>query len=90
MYKRQYSQGQDGFREAIMREYQFELLGEGHEWFNNRRRGYDWFRSHVIVPHNTAPTFNKKIDVTLLDGDESVMHLPIPANEINTNNDIDN
>ncbi len=86
----EYSQGQDGFREAIMREYQFELLGEGHEWFNNRRRGYDWFRSHVIVPHNTAPTFNKKIDVTLLDGDESVMHLPIPANEINTNDDIDN
>jgi hypothetical protein len=86
----EYSNGQDGFRKAIMEEYRFELLGEGHDWFNNRRRGYDYFRNNVIVPHNTAPTFNKKIDVTLLDGDESVMHLPIPANEINTNEDIKN
>lgn len=86
----EYANGQDGFRKAIMQEYRFELLGEGHDWYNNRRRGYNYFRTNVIVPHNTAPTFNKKIDVTLLDGDESVMHMPIPANEINTNEDIQN
>lgn len=85
-----YFGGQDSFRQAIMEEYQFELLGEGHDWFNNRRRGYQWFQEHVIIPHNTAPTFDKKIDVTLLDNDESVMHLPIPADEINTNQDLNN
>ncbi|UBM63391.1 RagB/SusD family nutrient uptake outer membrane protein [Candidatus Sulfidibacterium hydrothermale] len=86
----EYYNGQEGFRKAIMEEYRFELLGEGHDWFNNRRRGYQFFRENVIVPHNTAPTFNPKIDVTLLDNDESVMHLPIPASEINTNEDIKN
>ncbi len=79
-----YTGGQASFRKAIMEEYRFELLGEGHDWFNNRRRGFQWFENNVIIPHNTASSFNKKIDVTLFD-DPSVMHLPIPANEINTN-----
>ena len=86
----EYYTGQEGFRNAIMKEYRFELLGEGHDWFNNRRRGYDFFRNNVIVPHNTAPTYDPKIDVTLLDNDESVMHLPIPSSEINTNQEINN
>ncbi len=86
----EYSQGQDAFREAIMDEYNFELLGEGHEWFNNRRRGYDWFKSHVIDVHNNWEKFNPKVDVTLDDDKEKVMHNPIPTSEINTNNDITN
>lgn len=85
-----YNGGQDNFRSAIMREYQFELLGEGQDWFTNRRRGYTYFRDNVILPHNTAPTFDSKVDVTLLDNDESVMHLPFPSSEINTNQEINN
>ena len=45
-----YSGGQDSFRAAIMKEYQFELIGEGHDWFNNRRRGYNYFRDNIIIP----------------------------------------
>lgn len=85
-----YSQGQDAFREAIMEEYNFEELGEGHEWFNNRRRGYEWFKSHVIDVHNNWEKFNPKVDVTLEDDKETVMHNPIPTSEINTNDDINN
>lgn len=86
----EYSNGQDAFRDAIMKEYRFELLGEGQDWFNNRRRGYDFFRTNVIVPHNTAPTFKASVDVTLLDNDESVMLLPYPSSEINANQEINN
>ena len=85
-----YANGQAAFRDAIMREYRFELLGEAHDWFNNRRRGYQFFKTHIIEPHNNAPTFKANIDVTLLDNDESVMHLPIPSTEINTNQKINN
>lgn len=48
-----YFQGQHSFREAIMREYKFELAFEGEDFFNNRRRGYQWFIDHTITPHNT-------------------------------------
>ena len=43
----EYSQGQEAFREAIMEEYRYELLGEAHDWFNNRRRGYEYFKSQT-------------------------------------------
>jgi len=85
-----YANGQDEFRNAIMREYRFELLGEGQDWFNNRRRGYQFFKTNIIELHNNAPTFKANVDVVLLDNDESVMHLPIPASEINTNEEINN
>lgn len=83
----EYNGGQDSFRNAIMKEYQFELIGEGQDWFTNRRRGFDYFRDKVIVPHNEGPLFNSKIDVTL-HNDESVMLLPFPSIEINTNQEI--
>lgn len=83
-----YSMGQDAFREAIMDEYTFELLGEGHDWFNNRRRGYQWFRDHVIDPHNNYSGFIAAIDVTHETDESIVMYLPIPSDEINTNEQI--
>lgn len=83
-----YYGGQESFRDAIMREYEFELVTEGHDWFNNRRRGYQYFLDKVIIPHNTAPTFDPSVDVTLETGENTVMYLPIPASEINNNNEI--
>jgi len=86
----EYSQGQEAFREAIWIEYRCELLGEGHDWFNNRRRGYQWFKTHVIDVHNNWSKFKENVDVTLDDNEETVMHFPMPTSEINTNNDINN
>lgn len=83
-----YSMGQDEFREAVMEEYAFELLGEGHDWFNNRRRGYQWFRDHVIDPHNNYELFLPEIDVTHETDEATVMFLPMPLSEINTNQEI--
>ena len=84
----QYGEGQDGFREAIMKEYIFELIGEGHDPFYNRRRGFDWFKSHVIDKHNNYEKWNPKLDTKLAEDEETAMHIPIPSTEINTNQDI--
>lgn len=81
---------QAAFRNAIMKEYQFELLMEGHDWFNNRRRGYDYFLNNVIIPHNTSASFKAAIDVTHETSEAIVMKLPIPASEINYNEEIAN
>ena len=86
----EYYEGPEGFRRAIMYEYRYELLGEAHDWFNNRRRGYDWMYNEVIKPHNNYEKFNESVDVTHYEDRETVMHLPIPTSEINTNNLIDN
>jgi hypothetical protein len=83
-----YSGGQESFRNAIMREYIFELAFEGHAWFNNRRRGYDYFLNNIIIPHNTATTFKANVDVTLDTNEANVMYLPIPLIEIDGNEDI--
>lgn len=83
-----YSGGQDSFREAVMEEYAYELLSEGHDWYNNRRRGYTWFKNHTIDPHNNYANFSAKYDVTLETDENIVMFLPIPSNEINTNDEI--
>ncbi|MGA1226220.1 MAG: RagB/SusD family nutrient uptake outer membrane protein [Tamlana sp.] len=74
---------QESFRNAIMREYIFELAFEGHAWFNNRRRGYKYFLDHIITPHNTAR--KDGVDVTLDTNEANVMYLPIPLNEIDGN-----
>jgi hypothetical protein len=86
----EYSNGQAEFRKAIMYEYRYELLGEGHDWFNNRRRGYDWFKNEVIDPHNNYALFNSDVDVTLETSKDIVMHVPIPSSEINRNDLISN
>jgi hypothetical protein len=85
-----YSVGQDSFRTAIMREYQFELLGEGHDWFNNRRRGYNYFLNTIINPHNTATSFKGSVDVLHATDETIVMSIPIAVAEINANNEISN
>lgn len=82
---------QDQFREAIMAEYRFELYGEGHEWFNDRRRGYEWFKSHVIEPHNNLAEydFTEEHDVLILDNPRNIL-MPIPLSEITANPNITN
>jgi hypothetical protein len=84
----EYSGGQVAFREAIMEEYNYELLTEGHDWFNNRRRGYSWFMDHVINPHNNYSKKNP-LDAVFATDEATVMHLPIPAAEIGSNPSID-
>ena len=85
-----YSGGQDSFRTAIMKEYQFELMGEGHDWFNNRRRGYNYFLNTIIIPHNTAASFNNSVDVTHDTDETMVMSIPMAVAEINANYEISN
>jgi hypothetical protein len=85
-----YYGGKEGFRKAIFLEYRFELLGEGLDWFNNRRRGYQFFKDMVIDPHNNYTLFNEKVDVTLSDNPDKVMHFPMPQSEINMNELISN
>jgi hypothetical protein len=81
----EYSGDQASFRKAIMKEYQFELLFEGQDWFTNRRRGYDYFLNNVIIPHNTYSKFKASVDVTLETDEATVMYFPFPDNEINAN-----
>jgi starch-binding outer membrane protein, SusD/RagB family len=83
-----YFQGQQGFREAIMREYKFELAFEGEDFFNNRRRGYQWFLDHTIRPHNTELlnengdealyTHKENIDVVHNDLEHIIMKFALP------------
>ena len=89
------SSGYDGisqteFRDKIMKEYRYELLGEGEDAHNNRRRGFDYFLNNVIIPHNTNTSLNfNSLDLTLSTDPSQVMFLPIPVREINTNDLID-
>jgi len=79
---------QDEFREKIMREYHFELLGEGDDWFVAHRRGYDFFKTHYIDVHNARiAQDNKPYDVEYPDNTK-VMLMPIPSVEINANQEI--
>lgn len=83
-----YFQGQQGFREAIMREYKFELAFEGEDFFNNRRRGHQWFLNHTITPHNTQLlndneeaiyTHKDNIDVVHNDLEPIIMKFALPT-----------
>ena len=84
-----YLGGKESFRDAIMREYRFELLGEGEDSHNNRRRGYDYFLSNTILAHNNNPNKSSQYDLTLNTDENKVMKLPIPLEEVTTNNLID-
>ena len=81
---------QSSFRDAIMREYRYELIGEGEDSNNNRRRGFDYFLTNTINKHNNNPIFSPKVDLLLSTDSAQVMKLPIPLSEINTNEFIDN
>ena len=79
---------QDDFRSRILRERQFELLGEGQSWFDTRRFDYEHLYENVIVPHNTHPTFDDKKDFVYPD-DPKNMRLPIPQTELAGNQAVD-
>ena len=94
------SADQATFRDKIMKEYRYELLGEGEDSHNNRRRGFNYFLENIIIPHNPsswhpltpnrrlsdgqAMNFNNK-DLTLSEDPSQIMFLPLPTREINTN-----
>ncbi|MGJ8683644.1 MAG: RagB/SusD family nutrient uptake outer membrane protein [Nonlabens sp.] len=78
---------QDTFRTRILRERQYEMLGEGHEWFDTRRRGYTYFLEEVVNTHNNFTNLGNK-DFTY-PTDPKNMRLPIPSSEINGNQAID-
>ncbi|MBJ6368503.1 RagB/SusD family nutrient uptake outer membrane protein [Snuella sedimenti] len=78
---------QETFRERIMKEREYELNGEGHEWFDMRRRGLGRFQEQVDH-HNAAVNFytsegNRDF---IFDNIESEMLLPIPLSELSGNN----
>lgn len=84
-----YYGSQDEFRNAVMYEYRFEVLGEGEDAHNNRRRGFDYFLNNTILFHNYNPLHNPAVDLTLSEDESQVMNLLIPLVEINSNNLID-
>ena len=83
---------QEEFRDAIMNEYRFELIGEGEDAHNNRRRGFNYFLNNTILTHNnnTNPGFKPSVDILLSTDPTEAMTLPIPQSEINTNELINN
>ena len=88
----EYAQGQAAFRDAIMDEYKFELLGEGHDAHNNRRRGFQYFLEHTIKPNNDkigTAHYVATRDIVLSEDESQVMFLFIPREEIDTNELID-
>ena len=79
---------QEEFRGRIRQERLFELLGEGHAWFDTRRHGYAWLRDNVIVPHNTHPNFEDGRDFEYPDDPKHLL-LPLPRTELSGNSAID-
>jgi hypothetical protein len=77
---------QDEFRIRILRERQYEMLGEGHEWFDTRRRGYEYFLEEVIENHNNQPNFGNVDYIYPISVKNMLM--PIPSDEINSNQSI--
>lgn len=75
------------FRERIMQERRFELLGEVHEFYDTRRRGTDYLKA-FFQHHNSHFLFNEKNDFKFPVDDASIKRLllmPIPSDEINSN-----
>ena len=69
-----------------------ELLGEGHDSHNNRRRGFQYFLENTIKPNNEkigTAHYVASRDLILSEDEGTVMFLPIPNEEINTNDLID-
>lgn len=77
---------QDEFRSRIMKERQFELLGENHDWFDTRRRGYEYFLEEIIETHNSFPNLGNK-DFTYPVSVKNML-LPIPSTELSNNSSI--
>ncbi|TXG36077.1 RagB/SusD family nutrient uptake outer membrane protein [Seonamhaeicola maritimus] len=77
----------DTFRERIMKEREYELNGEGHEWFDLRRRGLGRFQEQ-IDHHNAGVVFYKSDGNRdfIFENIETEMTIPIPLSEVSTNN----
>ncbi len=78
---------QADFFERIMKEREFELNGEGHEWFDMRRHGLGRFQEQ-IDHHNAAVDFYGSINNKdfIFENIEAEMKIPIPLAEISGNN----
>lgn len=76
------------FRDRIRKERLFELLGEGHAWFDTRRFGYEYLRDNVIIPHNAQGNFDATKDFMYPDDPKNLL-LPIPQTELAGNSAID-
>ncbi|MFG6686062.1 RagB/SusD family nutrient uptake outer membrane protein [Mariniflexile sp. HNIBRBA6329] len=81
------------FRERIMKEREYELCGEGYEWYDVRRRGINYLQKQVDH-HNAAVVFYNSTGGNsgdfILGNVEKEMTLPIPLSEISGNNLISN
>lgn len=75
---------QDEFRISILKERQYELLAEGHEWFDTRRRGYEYFLEEVVEPHNNHPLLDLSKEFIYPVSIKNML-LPIPLIEISGN-----
>lgn len=79
------------FRAAIMQERRFELLGECHSWFDERRRGEEWllecFRNHnsrtTTTKYASKPGMYKYPED--IEQVRKLMLWPIPLEEITNN-----
>ena len=78
---------QDDFRERVMKEREYELNGEGHEWFDMRRHGLGRFQEQ-IDHHNAAVVFYKSSGNKdfIFNNVETEDKFPIPLAEISGNN----
>jgi len=79
---------QDQFRNRIMKERQYELLSEGQDWFDTRRRGFNFFLNNTIIPHNSHSTINVGNADYLYPTTDRAMLLPILNREIANNNNM--
>jgi starch-binding outer membrane protein, SusD/RagB family len=78
---------QDQFRDRIMRERRYELIGECHLWHDVRRRGTEYLKA-FFNEHNNHATFSAANDKKYPIDAASVtklMLIPIPEKEINAN-----
>ena len=83
---------QNEFRQRIRKERQYEMLGEGHEWFDTRRYGYEYFLEEVVQLHNnfidSLQTEYDNIRDFMYPDDRKNMLLPIPFNELSRNPEV--
>jgi hypothetical protein len=74
----------DVFRNRIMFERRYELLSEGEDWADTRRRGLPFLLSTVIIPHNTNKNLEKNKEFIYPETDKNLL-MPIPSSEIGGN-----
>ena len=78
---------QTDFRDRILRERRYELIGECHLWYDVRRKGETYFLD-FLKEHNTHPGLNTQFD-KIYPLNPRTMLYPIPDKEINANSKID-